>query len=159
MRRPNAGRDTIPATAAMSRVDFQAFDVLTFDCYGTLVDWERGILDALAPILAAHDVAPAVNEALEAFGELESVIESGEYVAYRVVLMRVLEGLGARFGFSPSTAELESFSTSVRDWPAFPDAPDALRALKSRYKLAVISNVDDDLFAHSTRRLDRSTGS
>jgi 2-haloacid dehalogenase len=135
-------------------LDFDAFDLLTFDCYGTLIDWERGILDALAPIFAAHGVAPAAPAVLEAYGELESAIEAGEYEAYRVVLSRVLEGLGARFGFSPSAGERESFSVSVGAWPAFPDAPGALRALKSRYALAVISNVDDDLFARSAIRLE-----
>jgi 2-haloacid dehalogenase len=135
-------------------IDLDAFDVLSFDCYGTLIDWERGILAALAPIFDAHGVVLNPDATLELFGELESAVEAGEYVAYRVVLMRVLEGLGVRLGFLPSARELETFSTSVRDWPAFPDSPGALRRLKSRHKLAIISNIDDDLFAHSARRLE-----
>jgi len=134
-------------------IDFDAFEVLTFDCYGTLIDWESGILAALGPIFDAHGVAPKPGEALELFGALESSIEAGAYREYRVVLMRVLEGLGKRYGFSPSPSQLESFASSVGGWPAFPDTPGALRAFESRYKLAVISNVDDDLFSHSARRL------
>jgi len=137
-----------------SVIDFDAFDVLSFDCYGTLIDWERGILDALAPILAAHGVSPRRDETLEQFGELEASIEGGEFVAYRTVLMRVLEGLGSRWGFSPSTSELEAFSSSVADWPAFADTPASLKALGSRYRLGIISNIDDDLFAASARHLD-----
>jgi 2-haloacid dehalogenase len=135
-------------------IDWDAFDVLSFDCYGTLIDWESGILAALAPAFEAHGVSLESNETLEAFGRLEAAVEAAEYVEYRVVLRRVLEGLGMQLGFSPSARELEAFSTSVRDWPAFPDSVDALRRLKSRYKLAVISNVDDDLFSASARRLE-----
>lgn len=143
----------VASAESIPMIDFDAFDVLTFDCYGTLIDWESGILAALAPVFDAHRVSPEPDQTLELSGELETVVESGEYVAYRVVLMRVLEGLGAHLGFSPSARELEAFSTSVRDWPAFPDSPGALHVLKSRYKLAVISNIDDELFAHSARRL------
>jgi 2-haloacid dehalogenase len=134
-------------------IDLEAFDVLSFDCYGTLIDWERGILAALAPVFAAHRVAPGPEETLQLFGELEAAVESGPYAEYRTVLARVLEGIGARLGFAPSPGELEAFATSVRDWPAFPDSPGALRLLASRYRLAVISNIDDDLFAHSVPRL------
>jgi len=148
-----------PAGGPSTRmIDLGGFDVLTFDCYGTLIDWEAGILAALAPIVAAHGVAPDPDEALRRFGELEPAIEAGEYVEYRAVLARVLQGLGAHFGFSPSHGEMEAFSASVGNWLPFPDSGDALRALQSRYRLAVISNVDDDLFAHSARHLGVSFG-
>src|SRR5687767_8570889 len=116
-------------------IDWDAFDVLSFDCYGTLIDWESGILTALAPAFEAHGVSLESNETLEAFGRWEAAVEAAEYVEYRVVLRRVLDGLGMQLGFCPSARELEAFSTSVRDWPAFPDSVDALRRLKSRYKL------------------------
>jgi 2-haloacid dehalogenase len=134
-------------------LNFDDFAVLTFDCYGTLIDWETGIWQALSPILANHDVAVDQQQALERYAALESEIERGPYLEYKQVLRKVLEGLGAQFGFTPTAAELGRFSESVRDWPAFSDSPAALQALHRKYKLAIVSNVDDDLFAHSTRRL------
>lgn len=144
------------ASAGLVRgaIDLDAFDVLSFDCYGTLIDWERGIIAALAPIFDAHRAVLDPEATLERFAGLEAAAEAGPYVGYRAVLMRVLEGLGANLGFSPSAEELETFSASVADWPAFPDSPGALRLLKSKYRLAVITNIDDDLFAHSARRLE-----
>jgi 2-haloacid dehalogenase len=129
------------------------FEVLTFDCYGTLIDWETGIWEALHPVLAAQRVELRSEPALELYGELESAAEAGEYQEYKAILRTVLEGFGARLGFTPSTAELQSFSTCVKDWPAFPDSPGALQALHKKYQLAIISNVDDDLFAFSEAKL------
>jgi 2-haloacid dehalogenase len=132
---------------------FEDFDVLTFDCYGTLIDWETGLWEALQPILAQHRITLARDEALALYGALESEVERGPYQAYRTVLCMVLEGLGARLGFVPTESELQRFATSVGDWPAFPDSAPALRAFHDRYKLGIISNIDDDLFALSAPRL------
>jgi 2-haloacid dehalogenase len=132
---------------------FDDFDVLTFDCYGTLIDWETGILDALRPVFAAHRADLVPERALELYGDLESEAERGPYRDYKAILRTVLEGLGARLGFTPTAHELEQFSISVKDWPAFPDSPAALQALHKKYRLAIVSNIDDDLFAHSAQRL------
>lgn len=132
---------------------FESFDVLTFDCYGTLIDWETGILDALRPVFAAHRVELVPEPTLERYGELESAAERGPYREYKAILRAVLEGLGSHFGFTPTALELERFSTSVKDWPAFPDSPAALQALHKKYRLAIVSNIDDDLFAYSAQRL------
>jgi len=134
-------------------LNFSDFELLTFDCYGTLIDWESGIWEALHPILATHRIDVAADKALELYGELESEAERGEYHEYKMVLKMVLEGVGARLGFAPTQLELQRFSESVQDWPAFPDSARALQALKKRYKLAIISNIDDDLFAFSAQRL------
>ena len=133
---------------------FSDYDVLTFDCYGTLIDWETGIWQALQPLLARYGVGLTQDETLELYGELEAAAERGAYREYKIVLRQVLEGFGARLGFMPTEAELAAFSQSVKDWPAFPDSARALRALKTKYKLAIISNIDDDLFAYSARRLE-----
>ena len=132
---------------------FEDFEVLTFDCYGTLIDWESGIVGALRPVFATHRIDLIPERALALYGELESAAERGEYRDYKTVLRSVLEGLGARLGFVPTTVELQQFSTSVKDWPAFPDSALALQALKKKYRLAIISNIDDDLFAFSAQRL------
>ena len=137
-------------------MNFDSFEVLTFDCYGTLIDWETGIWQALQPPLADHHIVITKDRALELFGALESEIERGDYHPYSTVLQMVLEGLGTRLGFAPTQAELQRFSRSVQDWPAIPDSARALQALKTKYKLGILSNIDDDLFALSAPRLQTS---
>jgi 2-haloacid dehalogenase len=134
-------------------LDFHRFTILTFDCYGTLIDWESGILAALRPILARHGVTRSDDELLELFGELESATEAGEYRTYYEILALVLDGFGQRLGFAPTDAERAAFAGSVGAWPAFPDTVAALRALGQRHELAILSNVDDALFAESAKRL------
>ena len=94
-------------------LNFDDYAVLTFDCYGTLIDWESGISEALAPVFAAHDVTIDRESALELFGVLESEVERGEYVDYKTVLGRVLAGMGARLGFTPDKAALAAVQTEV----------------------------------------------
>jgi 2-haloacid dehalogenase len=122
-------------------MDFADFDALTFDCYGTLIDWETGITDALTPIV------PDSGSLLERFAEHEAALEAGEYLRYA----EVLEQCALRLGASPPDAE--AFGQSVRDWPTFPDSAAALAALKARFRLGVITNCDDDLFAASNAKL------
>ncbi len=133
---------------------FDDYEVLTFDCYGTLIDWETGICQALGPVFAHHRVEFVPDRALELYGELETATERATYREYKGVLQTVLQGLGERLGFVPTPEELARFSLSVKDWPAFPDSPRALQALHRKYRLAILSNIDDDLFAFSARRLE-----
>jgi 2-haloacid dehalogenase len=133
----------------MSPIDFRSFDALTFDCYGTLIDWESGLLAALRPF--APDAGDDVL--LEAFARHEARLEAGPYLPYKDVLAGCLRALGDELGFATSDEQQAAFGQSVRDWPAFADSPDALARLKTRFKLAVITNCDDDLFAASNERL------
>jgi len=135
-------------------LNFDQYTVLTFDCYGTLIDWETGIWQAISPVLSAHGYTMTQDEALTLYGELESAAEKGEYQSYKSVLRTVLAGFGSRLGFTPTEAQLETFSHSVKDWPAFPDSARALTALSTKYKLAILSNVDDDLLAYSVKKLE-----
>jgi 2-haloacid dehalogenase len=132
---------------------FDDFEVVTFDCYGTLIDWESGLLKALSPILATRGIDIANETLLELYGALETAEESSAYIIYKDVLKNVLRKMGSQLGFTPAQNELESFSLSVKDWLPFPDTVPALQKLKKRFKLAIISNIDDDLFAASARRL------
>lgn len=134
--------------------DFNAFEVMTFDCYGTLIDWETGILSSLRRIV--EDGISHINneEILELFGRLEAEAESGDYINYKSVLRRVLREMGRHLGFATTEEALDRFAYSLKDWAPFPDTPAALKALKQRYRLAVISNVDDDLFGFSQRLMD-----
>ena len=132
-------------------LDFHAVEALTFDCYGTLIDWERGLLDALRPILRRHGIDLADAALLELYARLEAQLESGAYRPYREVLAGVTDLLGQQLGFVPSADERSALAASIGSWPPFPDTVPALRQLKTRFKLGVISNIDDDLF---TRRLE-----
>lgn len=127
--------------------------MLTFDCYGTLIDWESGILGALHPILAVHGKQIEDPRLLELYGELEAEGEAGPYRPYREVLAQVVHGLGRRLGFTPSLEEEASLARSLKNWKPWPDTVAALRQLEKRFKLAILSNIDDDLFAPTARKL------
>ena len=127
--------------------------VLTFDCYGTLIDWETGISTALQAILRRHGQELDDESVLETYAEFESAAEREPYMIYRDILATCLRRFGTRYGFAPSADELARFSGSVGDWPAFPDSAEALAALKRCFKLAVLTNMDDDLFALSNKLL------
>jgi 2-haloacid dehalogenase len=134
-------------------IDYDRFDALTFDCYGTLIDWEAGLAAAFRPILDAHGIAADDEDVLSRFARHEAKAEAGPYMIYRDVLASALSGVADELGFEPSPAELAAFGGSVADWPAFPDSAEALQRLKSRYRLGVITNCDDDLFAASNDKL------
>jgi 2-haloacid dehalogenase len=134
-------------------MDLARFRVLTFDCYGTLIDWEAGILRALRSVLEPRGIAPPDDQLLALFGEIESPLQEGLFRRYREVLDETMGQLARRLGFDPTPAERTTLSRSLPDWPPFPDTVKALAALARRYDLGIISNVDDDLFAASARHL------
>jgi 2-haloacid dehalogenase len=135
-------------------LDFSRFEILTFDCYGTLIDWETGILSALHRILSAH--GKTVNDAriLELYGDFEQRFEQGTFRPYRDVLQSVVRQFGAEFHFTPSREEMRSLPDSLPTWKPWPDTAAALQQLKKRYRLAILSNVDDDLFAGTRPQLE-----
>ncbi len=137
----------------MTHLDFSRFKILTFDCYGTLIDWESGIFSAVRPILATHGKSISDALLLEMYGELEAQAEQGEFRCYRDVLQLVVNGFGNQLGFEPTDEEKRSLPESLNNWLPFADTVRALEQLKSKFKLAVISNVDDDLFAASAKKL------
>jgi 2-haloacid dehalogenase len=131
---------------------FDAYDVLTFDCYGTLIDWEAGLLAAL------RDAVPAAagvddDALLESYARHEAAAERPPYRSYREVLATGVRGVAADLGLGVDDEAVARFSESVRDWPAFPDSKDALARLHERFRLGVITNCDTDLFASSSERL------
>lgn len=134
-------------------LNLDRYKVLTFDCYGTLIDWESGILSALKPLLAAHQIEMADESLLELYAEVEAELEKGEYLKYRQVLETAVQRLGERLGFTPSPSEKSSLPDSVQHWPPFPDTIEALRQLKQKYQLVILSNIDQDLFAGSAKHL------
>jgi 2-haloacid dehalogenase len=128
-------------------LDFTRYEILTFDCYGTLIDWEAGILAALHRILSAH--AKAIDDAalLKLYGDFEQRSEEGKFQPYKEVLASVVRQLGDELKFTPTAEETKSLADSLPGWKPWPDTVAALRQLKSRFHLAILSNVDDDLFA------------
>ena len=133
--------------------DPNAFDVLTMDCYGTLIDWQGGIVDYVQPVLTRHDAHVTDEFILELFAATEPVLQRAGG-SYGDVLRQVLDRFGARLGFVPTPAERDGFPASLGDWKPFPDTIDALARLGTRYQLAIISNVDDALFSLTSRTLD-----
>lgn len=133
-------------------LDFGRFKAITFDCYGTLIDWETGLLGALRPILKTHGQELADREILDIYGELEPKAQN-PYRRYRAVLAEVTRGFATRLGFELANGEAESLAESLKSWQPFRDSTAALEKLKTRFKLAIISNIDDDLFAASARHL------
>ncbi len=127
--------------------------VLSLDCYGTLIDWEKGIVSALKPLLRRYHIHLQEEGILELYSRLERELEQGRYIPYRDVLRGVVEGFGKVLGFSPGEEEKEVLIHSLPGWKPFPDTVDSLRELKKRFKLAVISNIDDDLFSLTKRTL------
>jgi len=145
-----------PAAAAIDGADMRIrdFSALTFDCYGTLIDWETGILAALRPWRSAHRVEADDEELLAAFGQAESDREAADPTApYPRILAGVLEDLAEELGTTATPEEAAAFGDSVKDWPVFPDSPEALAYLKRHYKLVIVSNVDRASFRHSNAKL------
>ena len=128
------------------------YDVLAFDCYGTLIDWGAGLIGYLQPLLLSHDAHVIDDFVLEFFAEAEPLAQA-DGARYADVLRDVLRRLGNRLGFTPSAAELDGFVASVGEWPAFDDSVEALQRLSERFDLMVVSNIDNALFAKTTEAL------
>ncbi|GJQ29254.1 MAG: haloacid dehalogenase [Phycisphaerae bacterium] len=131
---------------------FQGIEAITFDCYGTLIDWEKGILRALRPMLVVHGKVLPDAEIVRLYAEFEAE-EEREYKPYRDVLMNVVDRFAHHCGFEAEDRERERLPESIARWEPFPDTPKALAALGSRYRLAICSNIDDDLFQPTLAKL------
>jgi 2-haloalkanoic acid dehalogenase type II len=145
-----SGAHRIIGSVNQPALDYGAFDALTFDCYGTLIDWETGLVAAFADALGpGHDA----DDLLERYARHEVEAETGPYLRYRSVLAHGLRGVARELGLTVTDEAVERFGASVADWPPFPDSSDALRRLATRFRLGVLTNCDDDLFAASNARL------
>jgi len=134
-------------------LDFDRYSVLTFDCYGTLIDWESGILTALRPIAQTHGNGADDARLLETYASAEADAEAGPYRPYVEILREAVITVGDRLDFSPTAEEADAFAASIAWWPAFPDSADALARLRTRYRLAAVTNCDDRLFASANTLL------
>jgi 2-haloacid dehalogenase len=132
---------------------FESIRLITFDCYGTLIDWESGMLAALRPLFSrdGHNVPDL--KILELYGEIEAELESGPYLPYREVLAQAAREVGRRLGIEVSDEAGSAFAESLTRWKPFSDTVPALQSLARRFRLGIISNVDDDLFAETRKKL------
>jgi 2-haloalkanoic acid dehalogenase type II len=130
------------------------FNVLTFDCYGTLIDWESGMIEALKPLTARAGRELDRNEILQAHARHESSQQEWTPAKrYRDLLPVVYKRLAEEWGVAVTEDECIAYGRSVKDWPAFGDSAEALQYLKRHYKLVILSNVDNESFASSRRKL------
>jgi 2-haloalkanoic acid dehalogenase type II len=131
------------------------FSTLTFDCYGTLIDWETGIWDAYQRVIASNGRDDITRQiALEAHAEIESAQQAATPgMIYPHVLAHVHNQFAKRFFLKSDDAMDRAFGSSIPHWPAFPDTADALRILKQHYRLVILSNVNRGGFAASARWL------
>jgi len=131
----------------MSGLQLDRVRFLSFDCYGTLIDWEAGILGALRPLLEKHDRGSLTDgEVLELFARFESPAQQGGYMPYRAVLRTVIYDIASALGFGLDAGDDQALVRSLADWPAFPDTAPALQRMAERWPLAILSNIDNDLF-------------
>ena len=130
------------------------FDALTFDCYGTLIDWERGILTELRPWVEKNGLTISDDEILAAFAELEPKhqAETPDKL-YPDLLAAVYADLGKHWSIPVAPSDADAFGQSIGRWPAFSDSKPSLQYLKGHYKLVILSNVDRASFAESNKKL------
>jgi putative hydrolase of the HAD superfamily len=130
------------------------FKVLTFDCYGTLIDWESGMVHALAPLTKKLGGKLTRNEILEAHARHESYQQlQTPYKRYRELLAIIYRRLAEEWNITTSWDECVRYGNSVKDWPAFSDTVEALTYLKQHFKLMILSNVDNESFSESNKKL------
>jgi 2-haloalkanoic acid dehalogenase type II len=129
------------------------YDVITFDCYGTLIDWERGIAEVFADLARTGGVALDVGAALADYHEIEPIVQAEAYRSYREVLAEAARRAAARQGWAMGDAVAQAFAARLPEWPPFPDTDAALaRMAAAGYRLGILSNVDDDLLEATLRQ-------
>ncbi|MGF6771675.1 2-haloacid dehalogenase [Paraburkholderia sp. GAS199] len=130
------------------------FDTLTFDCYGTLIDWETGIFEGLRPLLSRVEPPLTRDQVLEAHARHESAQQRyTPATRYQALLPVVYKRLAEEWGVPCTLEDCIAYGQSIRNWPAFADSAAALQYLKQHYKLVILSNVDNESFSHSNAKL------
>lgn len=134
-------------------MDYSKIKLISFDCYGTLIDWRKGVVEILAPFFGEFFVGFSRKELFEAFLRADRELAGGDYRTYREILAEIVLVIAdeLRILIDPSTKYV--LSEKFGDWRPFEDTAESLRKLKKKYRLAVISNVDDDLFSISNKML------
>lgn len=130
------------------------FEALSFDCYGTLIDWEAGIGSVLRDWADRRGLDMTTEELLVAYADQEAQAARNHPTdPYHSILSRAMRGLGKQLDTEVSFDDSHALATSVPDWPAFPDSADALEQLSRHFKLIILSNIDNESFAASNAKL------
>jgi 2-haloacid dehalogenase len=129
------------------------WDTVSFDCYGTLVDWESGIARAFEEAAARDGIGLVRDEIIAAYHQVEPKVEAGAYRPYREVLNETALRVAERLGWPLTPRKAGFLAESLPDWPVFEDTRPALERLKSRFRIAILSNVDDDLLSETIERI------
>jgi len=134
--------------------EFSNFEALSFDCYGTLIDWESGIANELKAWTEKRKYEVSREQLLVDFSDYEAIAERDfPGTLYPEILTKSMVGLSVQYGIEASAEDLATFGDSVQRWPAFPDSAEALALLKQKFKLIILSNVDRNSFAESNKKL------
>jgi 2-haloalkanoic acid dehalogenase type II len=150
--RPAAARPTTFEQEAKRRL--RDYSVLTLDCYGTLVDRDTGIINALMPSLNDAGVTAGLGEILRAFSQAERArLVTAPGICYRDLLIDIHDSLARFFEIESDAKTAEAFARSIKDWPVHPDVPAALAYLKQHYRLVVLTNVDHQSFKMTNKVL------
>lgn len=123
----------------------ESFEIITFDCYGTLIDWETGITDAFRAAAAKDGIEIQADQVIEAYAAAEPSVESGTYLTYREVLCETARQVAEKFGWSLTAERAGFLAESLPHWEPFPDTNPSLERLSKRYHLGILSNIDDEL--------------
>jgi 2-haloacid dehalogenase len=134
-------------------MNFNQFKLISFDCYGTLVDWKHSLMDIMKPFVTRHKLDLSKDQLFDLFLKADQKSISEDYKPYHDVLVSIMDEMGKELNINLKQAERTCLVDRFGDWTAFPDTTDALQELKKRYKLAIISNVDDELFDVTKRCL------
>ena len=134
-------------------MDFNKFKLISFDCYGTLIDWKKSLMDIMTPFLQRHNLDLSVDQLFDLFFKADQKNTSEDYRPYHDILIAIMDEMGKELNIDLKQAERTCLVDRFGDWTAFPDTSDALQKLQKKYKLAIISNVDDELFDMTKRCL------
>ena len=138
----------------MTTMKLTDFTTLTFDCYGTLIDWETGMIDGLKPLAEKIGTEVSRDQILEIHARHESSQQAQTPAKrYSDLLATVYRRIAEEWGIPATWDECLAYGNSVKNWPAFSDSAGALQYLKKHYKLVILSNVDNTSFAASNEKL------
>lgn len=134
-------------------LDFDSFDVISFDCYGTLIDWESGILNSIGPLLRLHGIAASEEEILSVYSRLERASQSKAFSPYDDILREMVRGFAECYEFNLPAGQENRLVDSLPNWVPFPETVRVLESLAGRYRLAIFSNISESLIAESVKQL------
>ena len=134
-------------------MDFNNFKLISFDCYGTLIDWKKSLMDIMTPFITRHKLDISGDQMFDLFFKADQKSTGENYKPYHDVLVTIMDEIGKELNINLKQAERTCLVDRFGDWTAFPDTSDALQELQKKYKLAIISNVDDELFDVTKRCL------